>query len=139
MSFLIGQLLDAGLLHGGVRTVAGEGGLDRYREEPFLDGEQLVWRPGAAASLDEHILVPAAKPFSPTGGLKLLDGNLGRAVIKISAVRPDRQVIEAPAVVFHDQNEMQDAFKRDELNRDFVCRDSLRRAQRPTACPNCTS
>jgi phosphogluconate dehydratase len=120
MSFLIGQLLDAGLLHAGVRTVAGEGGLDRYREEPFLDGEQLVWRPGATASLDEHTLAPVAKPFSPTGGLKLLEGNLGRAVIKISAVKPDRQVIEAPAVVFHEQNEMQDAFKRGELNRDFV-------------------
>jgi phosphogluconate dehydratase len=60
------------------------------------------------------------KPFSPTGGLKLLTGNLGRAVIKISAVKPDRHLVEAPALVFHDQNEMQDAFKRGELNRDFV-------------------
>ena len=66
------------------------------------------------------MLAPAAKPFSATGGLKLLDGNLGRAVIKISAVKPERHVIEAPALVFHDQNELTDAFKRGELNRDFV-------------------
>ena len=67
-----------------------------------------------------HVLAPIAKPFSADGGLKLLDGNLGRAVIKISAVKPDRHVIEAPALVFHDQNELTDAFKRGELNRDFV-------------------
>jgi phosphogluconate dehydratase len=120
MSFLIGQLLDAGLLHPDVRTVAGEGGLGRYREEPFLDGTQLVWRPGGEASLDELVLAPRGKPFSPTGGLKLLSGNLGRAVIKISAVKPDRHVLEAPAVVFNDQNELSDAFKRGELERDFV-------------------
>jgi phosphogluconate dehydratase len=120
MGFLIGQLLDAGLLHPGVRTVAGAGGLARYREEPFLDGERLVWRPGAAASLDPHVLAPVARPFSATGGLKLLEGNLGRAVIKISAVKPDKHVVEAPALVFHDQNELTDAFKRGELKRDFV-------------------
>ncbi|HEY0523071.1 MAG TPA: phosphogluconate dehydratase [Stellaceae bacterium] len=120
MSFLIGELLDAGLLHKDVRTIAGEGGLDRYREEPFLDDGKLAWKPGAAASLDEAVLAPVAKPFSANGGLKLLSGNLGRAVMKISAVKPDRHVIEAPALVFNDQNEMQDAFKRGELNRDFV-------------------
>jgi phosphogluconate dehydratase len=120
MGFLIGQLLDAGLLHPDVRTVAGDGGLERYRDEPFLDGQKLVWRPGAAETLDANVLAPIAKPFSATGGLKLLEGNLGRAVIKISAVKPDRHVIEAPALVFHDQNELTDAFKRGELNRDFV-------------------
>ena len=120
MSFLIGELLDAGLLHKDVRTIAGEGGLDRYREEPFLDDGKLAWKPGAAASLDEAVLAPVTKPFSANGGLKLLSGNLGRAVMKISAVKPDRHVIEAPALVFNDQNEMQDAFKRGELNRDFV-------------------
>jgi phosphogluconate dehydratase len=120
MSFLISQLLDAGLLHKDVRTIAGEGGLERYREEPFLDDGKLAWKPGATASLDELVLAPVAKPFSANGGLKLLSGNLGRAVMKISAVKPDRHVIEAPALVFHDQNEMQDAFKRGELNRDFV-------------------
>ena len=120
MSFLIAQLLDAGLLHPDVRTVAGDGGLERYRDEPFLDGEKLVWRPGAGQTLDAHVLAPVDKPFSATGGLKLLEGNLGRAVIKISAVKPERHVIEAPALVFHDQNELTDAFKRGELNRDFV-------------------
>ena len=120
MGFLIGQLLDAGLLHADVRTVAGEGGLARYRDEPFLDGAQLVWRPGSGQTLDPLVLAPVAKPFSPTGGLKLLEGNLGRAVIKISAVKPERHVVEAPAIVFHDQNELTDAFKRGELNRDFV-------------------
>ena len=120
MSFLIAQLLDAGFLHTGVRTVAGDGGLERYRDEPFLDGEKLAWRPGAAETLDAHVLAPIAKPFSATGGLKLLEGNLGRAVIKISAVKPERHVVEAPALVFHDQNELTEAFKRGELNRDFV-------------------
>ena len=120
MSFLIAQLLDAGLLHPDVRTVAGEGGLERYREEPFLDGEKLVWRPGAGQTLDAHVLAPMSKPFSATGGLKLLEGNLGRAVMKISAVKADRHLIEAPALVFHDQNEMVEAFKRGELERDFV-------------------
>jgi phosphogluconate dehydratase len=120
MGFLIGQLLDAGLLHRDVRTIAGEGGLERYREEPFLDDGTLAWKPGSAESLDDTVLAPVAKPFSANGGLKLLSGNLGRAVMKISAVKPDRHVIEAPALVFHDQNEMQDAFKRGKLNRDFV-------------------
>ncbi len=121
MAFLIGQLLDAGLLHEDVRTVAGEGGLARYREEPFLDeAGQLVWRRGAEASLDANVVAPASKPFSANGGLKLLEGNLGRAVMKISAVKADRHLIEAPALVFHDQNEMVEAFKRGELERDFV-------------------
>ena len=84
------------------------------------------------------MLAPATGPFSATGGLKLLTGNLGRAVIKISAVKPERHVVEAPALVFHDQNELQDAFKRGELNRDFV---AVIRFQgpRPTACRSCTS
>jgi phosphogluconate dehydratase len=120
MGFLIGQLLDEGLLHEDVRTVMGEGGLARYREEPFLEDGRLVWRPGPTESLDEIVLAPAARAFSANGGLKLLAGNLGRAVIKISAVKPERHVTEAPALVFHDQNELVDAFKRGELNRDFV-------------------
>jgi phosphogluconate dehydratase len=120
MSFLIGELLDAGLLHRDVRTVMGDGGLERYRDEPFLADGKLAWRSGATETLDDTILAPVSKPFSAHGGLKLLSGNLGRAVIKVSAVKPERQVIEAPALVFHDQNELQDAFKRGELDRDFV-------------------
>jgi len=120
MSLLIRELLDAGLLHPDVRTVAGEGGLARYRAEPILAEGTLVWRDGPRQSHDTSVLAPAAKPFSANGGLKLLDGNLGRAVIKVSAVQPERWVTEAPAVIFNDQDELQAAFKRGELARDFV-------------------
>ncbi len=120
MQFLIGELLDAGLLHGDVRTVWGPGGLQRYLETPAMEDDRLVWRPAARASGDLAILAPAARPFSPNGGLKLLSGNLGRAVIKVSAVKPECCVIEAPALIFDDQSELQAAFKRGELERDFV-------------------
>ncbi len=118
-ALLIRELLDAGLLHDNVATVAGPG-LRRYTEEPFLDGERLVWRAGAVASLDESILRPAARPFSPEGGLRLLQGNLGRAVMKVSAVATEHQVVEAPARVFHDQAELAAAFQAGELDRDLV-------------------
>jgi phosphogluconate dehydratase len=120
MAFLIGQLLDAGLLHSDVPTVAGRG-LDAYRREPFLteDGS-LVWRDGPAASLDSAVLRPATDPFSPDGGLRVLRGNLGHAVIKVSAVAPEHQVVEAPARVFDDQQHLTAAFGRGELDRDFV-------------------
>ncbi len=130
MGFLVRELLGDGLLHEDVRTVAGEGGLAAYAREPFLDGEQLVWRDGSVTTGDAHVLAPATKPFSPNGGLKLLEGNLGRAVIKVSAVKPERRVVEAPALVFHDQNEMAAAFKAGELERDFV---AVIRFQGPTA------
>ncbi len=119
MAFLIHQLLDAGLLHEDVNTVAGHG-LRRYTQEPFLDGEQLVWRDGPQDSLDESILRPVARPFSPEGGLRVMEGNLGRGVMKVSAVAPEHQVVEAPARVFHDQQALADAFKAGELERDFV-------------------
>jgi len=120
MSLLIRELLHAGLLHPDVRTVAGEGGLARYRAEPALVDGTLVWRDGPRQSHDAGVLAPLSKPFSANGGLKLLDGNLGRAVIKTSAVKPERLVTEAPAIVFDDQDELQAAFKRGELARDFV-------------------
>ena len=116
---LIRELLDAGLLHENVATVAGRG-LRRYTQEPFLDGERLVWREGAAASLDTSILRPVAQPFSAEGGLSLLQGNLGRGVMKLSAVAPECHVIEAPARVFHDQQQLADAFQAGELDCDFV-------------------
>ncbi|MCB1777912.1 MAG: phosphogluconate dehydratase, partial [Candidatus Competibacteraceae bacterium] len=119
MGFLIGELLDAGLLHGDVLTVAGEG-LARYREEPYLNNGVLAWRAAPEQSGDENVLRPAAQPFSPDGGLKLLKGNLGRAVIKTSAVKPDHRVVEAPALVFNKQEELLAAFDRGELQRDFV-------------------
>jgi phosphogluconate dehydratase len=120
MAFLIGQLLDAGLLHADVPTVAGHG-MDLYRREPFLaeDGT-ATWRDGPAASLDPDVLRPVKDPFSIEGGLRVLAGNLGRAVMKVSAVAPEHQVVEAPARVFDDQRELGAAFGRGELDRDFV-------------------
>lgn len=119
MAFLIGQLLDAGLMHGDINTVAGKG-MDAYRQEPFLDGDKLVWRDGANRSLDTDVLRPVDEPFSPIGGLELLIGNIGRAVIKISAVKPEHQVVEAPAVIFHSQHELQEAIAAGRLERDFI-------------------
>ena len=117
--FVIRELLGAGLLHGDVRTVAGDG-LARYAEEPFLEDGQLRWRPAPAQSLDQSVLRGAAAPFSADGGLRVLRGNLGRAVIKVSAVKAAHRVVEAPAIVFNAQDEVLAAFKRGELERDFV-------------------
>ncbi|GGF27950.1 phosphogluconate dehydratase [Aliidongia dinghuensis] len=119
MAFLIGTLLDAGLLHEDVETVAGPG-LGRYRREPTLEGGELAWRDGPRASLDPDVLRPVSDPFSPDGGLRMLDGNLGRSVIKISAVKTQHLVIEAPARVFSCQEELAAAFKAGELHRDVV-------------------
>lgn len=119
MSFLIRQLLDGGLLHEDVQTVMGKG-LRRYLQEPFLDGGKLVWREGPAASLDENILRPIDKPFSPEGGLRLMEGNLGRGVMKVSAVALEHQIVEAPVRIFHDQSSLAAAFKAGELERDLV-------------------
>ncbi|CAK9891047.1 MULTISPECIES: phosphogluconate dehydratase [Pseudomonas] len=119
MALLIRELLDAGLLHEDVNTVAGHG-LRRYTQEPFLEEGKLVWREGPSASLDEAILRPVARAFSPEGGLRVMEGNLGRGVMKVSAVAPEHQVVEAPALVFHDQQALADAFQAGELERDFV-------------------
>ena len=119
LGFLTRELLDAGLLHEDVVTVAGPG-LRRYQAEPFLDDGELVWKPGATASLDRDMLRPASDPFDHEGGLRLLTGNLGRAVIKTSAVKPQHRIVEAPAVVFDDQDDFLCAFKAGELDRDFV-------------------
>ncbi|MFN6924140.1 MAG: phosphogluconate dehydratase [Tabrizicola sp.] len=119
LQFLIGQLLDAGLLHPDAKTVAGDG-LAAYRQEPVLEGGRLSWRPGPTASLNDRIVRPATDPFAPQGGLKLLTGNLGRGVIKVSAVAPERHVIEAPARVFHSQDAVKAAFKAGEFTSDTV-------------------
>ncbi len=119
MAFLIRELLDAGLLHEEVNTVAGRG-LSRYTREPFLEAGKLVWRDGPGASLEESVLRPVARPFSAEGGLRLMQGNLGRGVMKVSAVAPEHQVVEAPALVFEDQLELVEAFKAGRLERDFV-------------------
>ncbi|MCK9871712.1 phosphogluconate dehydratase [Nocardiopsis dassonvillei] len=119
MAHLIGSLLDAGLLHEDVRTLMGEG-LGRYRQVPNLDGGELTWVDGPKESGDTSVLRGTDDPFAPDGGLRMLSGNLGRAVIKVSAVAPERHVVEAPARVFGDQAELQDAFAAGELTGDFV-------------------
>ncbi|WP_434455997.1 phosphogluconate dehydratase [Stutzerimonas urumqiensis] len=119
VGFMIRTLLDAGLLHEDVNTVVGHG-LKRYLREPYLEDGKLAWRDGTPQSLDEGILRPAAEPFSPEGGLRVLEGNLGRGVTKISAVAPEHRIVEAPARVFHDQAELAAAFKAGELERDFI-------------------
>jgi len=119
--YVIRELLDAGLMHEDVLTVR-EGGLREYTREPAAaEGRAgLVWH-DIGASREESVVRPAAEPFSPTGGLKLLTGNLGRCVIKVSAVPEERHVIEAPARIFDSQEALQAAFKAGELDRDVVC------------------
>ncbi|RCV91744.1 phosphogluconate dehydratase [Billgrantia montanilacus] len=119
MSLLIRELLDAGLIHGDIPTVFGTD-LHAYTQEPFLEEGKLVWREGPTESHDRDVLRPVADPFSPTGGLTVLDGNLGRGVIKISAVKQEHRVIEAPVKLFDDQNQVKAAFESGELDRDVV-------------------
>jgi phosphogluconate dehydratase len=119
MSFLVHELLDAGLLHGDVRTVAGHG-RDRYRDEAGLDDGALVWRAGPRESHDKSVLRGLSDPFSPDGGLRMLTGNIGNAVIKVSAVRAEHRRVQAPAVIFDDQLDFLAAFDAGTLDRDFV-------------------
>ena len=114
------ELLRAGLLHGDVKTVWGTG-LDGYLVEPTLSPNgEVAWVEGPKKSKDEKIVAPAKKPFMPEGGIRLLSGNLGRAVIKISAVATEHQVVEAPAMVFDSQEALREAFRAGRLNKDFV-------------------
>ncbi|MFL1465357.1 phosphogluconate dehydratase [Marinobacter sp. HN1S83] len=117
--FLIRELLDAGYLHNDVETVVGHG-LDRYTQMPDLEGDQLVWQPAPEKSLLPDVLSSAAEPFAPDGGLRVLDGNLGRGVIKVSAVAREHRMVEAPAVVFNDQNDLKAAFESGSLDKDCV-------------------
>jgi phosphogluconate dehydratase len=119
MGFVVRELLDAGLAHEDVLTVAAEG-MRAYAQEPALDGDALTWRPGPATSGDDTILAPASAPFQPDGGMRLVTGNLGRGTFKTSAVEAARWTIEAPARVFDSQEAVQTAFKAGELDRDVV-------------------
>ncbi|GIU43325.1 phosphogluconate dehydratase [Shewanella colwelliana] len=119
MALLVKELLDAGLLHEDVNTVAGFG-LRRYTQEPRLIDNELVWVDGPATSLDSEVLTTASAPFQENGGLKLLKGNLGRAVIKVSAVAEQHRLVEAPAVVIDDQNKLEALFQAGELDKDCV-------------------
>ena len=118
MGFVVRQLLDAGLLHGDAHGVAGP--ISTYSQETWLDGDDLKWREAPSESGDLDIIRPADDPFAPTGGLQMLDGPLGRGVIKISAVEPERHVTEAPARVFESQEAVKAAFSAGELDRDVV-------------------
>ncbi|WP_170417614.1 phosphogluconate dehydratase [Ruegeria arenilitoris] len=119
LGYTIGTLLDEGLLHPDTLTVAGQG-LHHYTQEPKLIDGALVWEDGAGHSLNEKILRPANDPFQPTGGLSRLSGNLGTGVMKVSAVAPEHQVVEAPVRVFHDQDEVKAAFKAGEFTGDVI-------------------
>ncbi|PRY21489.1 6-phosphogluconate dehydratase [Aliiruegeria haliotis] len=119
LGYMIGELLEAGLLHPNTRTIAGEG-LATYTREPKLKDGALVWEDGAGTSQNDRILRPASDPFQPIGGLKQLNGNLGTGVIKVSAVAPERHVIEARARVFHDQESVKAAFKAGEFTEDTI-------------------
>jgi len=119
MSVVISQLLDAGLVHNDVETIVGKG-LDAYIAEPSLSSGSLIFGKGAKLSRDTNVVSSIAKPFSQEGGLKLLSGNLGRSVIKTSALKPEQFVIEAEAIVFESQESLQSAFKQGELERDFI-------------------
>jgi phosphogluconate dehydratase len=119
MGLLVRELLKAGLMHADVLTVAGAG-LARYAQEPWLAEQGLAWREAPERSGDTEVLRSAADPFSADGGLKLVQGNLGRAVVKVSAVKPEHRSIEAPVRVFHSQEDVQRAFKQGELDHDVV-------------------
>ncbi|CUH47262.1 phosphogluconate dehydratase [Ruegeria atlantica] len=119
LGYCIGTLLEDGLLHPDTLTVAGQG-LQNYTKEPKLKNGELVWEDGAGHSLNEKIVRPAKDPFQPTGGLSRLTGNLGTGVMKVSAVAPEHQVVEAPVRVFHDQEEAKAAFKAGEFTGDVI-------------------
>ncbi|WP_292063454.1 phosphogluconate dehydratase [Marivita sp. XM-24bin2] len=119
LGFMIGELLKNGLLHEEVKTVAGDG-LGLYTHEPKVTEGRVVYGPGAGETQNDKILRPASDPFQPTGGLKQLAGNLGKGMMKTSAVAPERHVIEAKARVFHDQEDVKTAFKNGEFTEDTV-------------------
>ena len=117
--FLIRELLSAGLLHNDVETVMGHG-LEHYTRMPELDDDRLVWKPVPANSAKPDVLSTVKEPFAPDGGLRVLDGNLGRGVIKVSAVASEHRVVTAPAMVFNDQNELKGAFEAGDLDKDCI-------------------
>ncbi len=120
MALLIKELLEGGLLHNDVKTVAGTG-LERYTEAPQLDSGNVIWKKGPETASDDTIIAALSSPFEPLGGIKVLSGNLGRAIMKISALADgEKTYIKAPAMVFNSQQELEDAFTAGKLNRDLV-------------------
>jgi phosphogluconate dehydratase len=119
MGFLMRELMNNGLLHTDVATVMGQG-LQAYTQEPWLDQGVLAWREVPSTSADTSVLRPVAEPFSADGGLRLLQGNLGRSVVKVSAVKPEHRVVRAPAVVVSDQQDLLALFNAGALERDLI-------------------
>ncbi len=119
IGFIVSDMLDNGLMHEDVNTILGPG-LRRFCKEPHISNDKLEWRDVPSASLDEEVLRPCSKPFNPEGGLQLVEGNIGRAMVKVSAVASEYHVIEAPAKVFQSQQDFVDAFNNGELEQDFV-------------------
>ncbi|NRA99033.1 MAG: phosphogluconate dehydratase [Rhodobacteraceae bacterium] len=119
LGYMIGELLDAGLLHDDTKTIAGDG-LARYAQEPKFANGELRWEDGPDAPLNDKILRPAGDPFQKTGGLKKMAGNLGLGVMKVSAVKPEHRIVEAPVRVFEDQDAVKAAFKAGEFTSDTV-------------------
>jgi phosphogluconate dehydratase len=119
MALLIRELLEGGLLHNDVQTICGQG-LEQYTKEPILDHGELVWRDGPTESFDKQVVATVSEPFKADGGLSVLCGNLGRAVMKTSALREPHCIIKAPAVVFEDQFELHAAFKAGDLDMDCI-------------------
>ncbi len=128
MGFLIRELIEAGLIIGEAQGISGP--VSNYSEEPWLDGDVLTWRPAPETSGDMDVLRPASDPFQAEGGLRLMDGPLGRGVTKVSAVKPENRIVEAPARVFDTQEALKVAHKAGELDRDVV---AVVRFQGPTA------
>ncbi len=120
MALVINELLEAGLLHEKVKTIAGRDGLSAYTCEPLMTADGMQWKKGATVTADAEIIANHREPFSKTGGISVLNGNLGRAIIKVSAVAREHQIVEAPARVFNSQREFLDAFEAGELERDFI-------------------
>lgn len=119
VAFVVRELAQNGHLHTDVTTIMGKG-LEPYHQEPSMVDGQLVWRDGVSESLDPDIVRPVSNPFQKDGGLRLVKGDLGRAVIKVSAVKPENRIIEAPAAVFETQEDALQAFRDGKLNRDVV-------------------
>ena len=118
-SCMFRQLLDAGFMHGDAKTVWGEN-FSSFTQESFIEDDKIVWRESPEQPLDLEVLTTTVQPFSKEGGIRLLAGNIGRGVIKVSAVAPEHQVIEAPAIVLDDQDKLEGMFKAGLLNRDCV-------------------
>ena len=119
LGFIIKELIEAGAMHADVMTAMGEG-LSAYAADPVFGDGGLAWQAAPTSSRNEGILRPASEPFAQSGGLALLKGNVGRGCLKVSAVKPENRVVEAPAIVFQSQQELMDRFKAGELNKDFV-------------------